>query len=478
MNKKSLITVSTCCAVAAINSVPVQAKDKPNIILINADDLGVMDVGFMGDKRYHTPNLDKLASEGMVFTQAYAAAANCAPSRAAMLSGQWASRTGVYTVGNSARGKAQTRKLIPIKNSTSLPEKNVSLFSALKANGYLTCQIGKWHVSSDPALQGVDVNIAGNHRGGPKSYFSPYKNPQLKDGPKGEYLTDRLTDEAIKFITDNKKKSFFLYFPYYTVHTPLQARKDLLAKYQDREDVHPQYAGMVHALDENIGRLMESVKANGLEDKTIVIFTSDNGGIAAITSQAPFRAGKGSYYEGGVREPFLVRWPGKVKPGTKCDVPISQLDIYPTLLAATGTAKPEGKVLDGVNIMPLLTQSGNIKKRALFWHFPIYLQAYNGQLDDARDPLFRTRPGSTMLYGKWKLHHYFEDDAYELYDLEKDIGERNNLAKQNPEKLEELKKMLNAWRQEVKAPIPTEKNPKYDPDFKPKPKKKKKKKQK
>ncbi|MCM8527894.1 MAG: sulfatase-like hydrolase/transferase, partial [Lentisphaeraceae bacterium] len=220
----------------------LSADERPNVIHINIDDLGVMDVGFMGDKRYSTKNIDKLASQGMVFTNGYAPAANCAPSRACVLTGQLPMRHGVYTVGSSERGKASTRKIIPTENTLHVDDSNLVLPEAFKKAGYVTCQIGKWHIGKDPKTQGVDINIGGSSWGHPKSYFSPYKNPQLADGPKGEYLTDRLTNEAIKFLKENKEKKFFLYFPYYTVHTPLQGRKDLVQKYKDNKDLNANYA--------------------------------------------------------------------------------------------------------------------------------------------------------------------------------------------------------------------------------------------
>lgn len=432
-----------------------------NIVFINADDLGVMDVGFMGNQIYHTPHLDQLASQGMVFTQAYAAAANCAPSRAALLSGQQASRTGVYTVGTSSRGNKETRKLIPTKNTPLLSDEQLTLLDLFQDAGFTTCQIGKWHVGKDPLLQGVDINIGGNHLGHPRSYFSPYRNDNLIDGPEGEYLTDRLTNEAIGFIQRHQDQPFFLYLPYYTVHTPLQGRADLVSNYAGNPDIDAHFAAMVEALDENVGRLLACLDDLGLHNNTIVIFTSDNGGIAAISSQHPLRAGKGSYYEGGIRVPLTVRWPGSVQAGTTCSVPVTGLDFFPTLLEAAGLEKPADTMLDGQSLLPLLTESGELTDRALFWHFPIYLQAYDGEKDEARDPLFRTRPGSALRFEKWKLHEYFEDGTFELYDLEQDPGERENLAASMPEKLLELRAMLERWRLETNCPVPAEHNPHY-----------------
>lgn len=454
--------VLTLLTVGCAQMTDVAAKVRPNVVHIVADDLGVMDVGFMGDVRYHTPNLDRLASQGMVFTEGYAPAANCAPSRACVMTGQNPMFHGIYTVGSSERGRAMTRKIIPTPNKTHLDDDDVLLTEVFKDQGYVTVSIGKWHLGDDPRTQGVDINIGGTQGGGPGrgGYFSPYRNPKLPDGPKGEYLTDRLGTEAVRFIEAHQDQPFFLYLPFFSVHTPIQGKPELVAKYAKRDDVHQEYAAMVESLDQNVGRVMEALDRLGLADETVVVFTSDNGGIRDFSPQDPYRAGKGSYYEGGVRVPFTVRWPGVVKPGTKSDVPVTGLDFYPTYLDILGLEA--SKPLDGESLLEVLKGSGTIETRPIFWHFPIYLQAYNPKTDDGRDPLFRTRPGSTMRYGKWKLHHYFEDMAYELYDLEKDIGERNNLAEQMPDKLRELVAMLDAWRERYNAPVPSTPNPKYD----------------
>ncbi len=435
------------------------AEQLPNVLHIVIDDLGVADVGFMGDERYETPNIDRLAAQGMTFTQGYAPASNCAPSRACVLTGLQSTRHGVYTVGSAARGEASTRKLIPTTNTQYVDDAFVLLPEVFKQAGYATIQIGKWHVGKDPATQGVDINIAGNHRGSPDTYFSPYGNPYLADGEAGEYLTDRLTDEAIRQLEAHRDQAFFLYFPYFTVHTPLEGKAHLIEKYEGREGVNPTYAAMVECLDDNIGRLMDALDDLGLSQNTIVVFTSDNGGIRKFSPQDPYRAGKGSYYEGGVRVPFSIRWPQVVEPGTSSDVPVTGLDFYPTYLDVLGMASQDE--LDGASLLPLLTGQGTFDDRALYWHFPVYLQAYDPASDDGRDPLFRTRPGSTIRYGQWKLHEYYEDGGYELYDLHQDIGELRNLAALMPEKVEELATMLNAWKVDQHAPVPTERNPLY-----------------
>jgi len=437
---------------------------RPNVIYLNADDLGVMDVGFMGSELYHTPNLDRLAKEGMVFTDGYAPAANCAPSRAACISGQWAVRTGVYTVGSSERGDVRDRMLIPTPNRLHLKDEVITIAEEFKRVGYRTAQVGKWHLGEDPTTQGIDINIAGNTRGSPSSYFSPYKNPNLKDGPKGEYLTDRLTDEAITILEKFKDDSFFMYFPFYSIHTPLQGRKDLKKKYLNNKLVHADYAAMIECLDENVGRLMSALDELGLRENTIVLFSSDNGGIRKLSKQDPWRAGKGSYYEGGIRVPITIRWPEVVEAGSTCAVPVTGLDFYPTFLDAIGASPSTGKVLDGRSILSLLTGKGSFPKdRTLYWHFPVYLQNYAGEEDQSRDAKFRTRPGTVLRKGKWKLHEYFEDGALLLFDLEKDPGETHNLAAEKPKKLEALKADMYAWRKRTDSPVPTKLNPKYVP---------------
>ena len=459
--------------------IPIINAEKPHILYINADDLGVMDVSYNNGK-FRTPNIDQLAKDGMVFTNGYAPSANCAPSRACVHSGQWSARHGVYTVGNSDRGASHTRKIIPIKNTVHLPEGTVTMAEVLKAGGYKTIHLGKFHLGKDPLKMGYDVNIGGDHTGSPAGgYFAPWKSGSMKSYndkyPKGTHRIDIYAEKAIEFIDQSKSQPMFIHLSPYMVHTPIQKVPEFYDKYVGK-DINAAYASMVEKFDQCVGKVLAHIKKSGLEDKFLVAFSSDNGGIRAIATQHPYRAGKGSYYEGGVREPLVMRWPGKIKAGSKCETPVCTIDFFPTFLEASGLSSPSGHKLDGVSLMPLMKQSGDIPNRALYWHFPVYLQAYSKEKDDGKDPLFRTRPGSAMRYGKWKLHHYFEDDDFELYDLSADAGERKNLAASMPEKLEELKKMLNKWRTDIKAPIPTEKNPDYDPSKKGTDKKKKKKK--
>jgi arylsulfatase A-like enzyme len=455
--------------VFCLNASGKNKKDlRPNILFIMVDDLGWKDVGYMGSKYYETPNIDKLAASGVIFNNAYAAAANCAPSRACVMSGYNTPRHGIYTVGSSERGKSHTRKLIPTPNTTILADSIQTLAERLKLKGYKTAHMGKWHLGEDPCSQGFDVNIAGSHAGHPKSYFSPYKNLNLEDGPEGEYLTDRLTSEAIKFIQEASQKNkepFFLYLPYFTVHTPLQGKNKLIQKYKRKEGIGGQgnavYAAMVESADENIGRLLQALKSSGIEDNTLVVFTSDNGGIANISSQYPLRAGKGSYYEGGIRVPFILRWPNGFPAGKIYDTHITGLDVKPTILDIVGEDASCDKLLDGESLLPLIKSNQPLSREALFWHFPIYLQKIHPINDQARDPLFRTRPGSVIRMGKYKLHEYFEDGALELYDLESDIGERVNLVKIKPDIAKLLYQKLVEWRETIKAPVPCELNPNY-----------------
>ncbi|MFC2119163.1 sulfatase [Bacteroidota bacterium] len=468
----ALIAGTLSCDNSAKKKMKSISEDLPNIIFIMADDLGWKDVGVYGSKFYETPNINRLAADGMMFTNAYAPASNCAPSRACILTGQNTPRHGIYTVSPSARGNKKTRKIIPIKNTKVLADEKITIAEILKKNGYKTASFGKWHLGDDPCTQGFDINIGGNIAGHPKSYFSPYKNTNIQDGPEGEYLTDRITNEAISFIENNKTNPFFLYIPYFAVHSPLQPKQDLLEKYKSKEVVDGQknakYAAMIEAMDYNIGNILDKLDELNLSDNTIVVFFSDNGGIAAISPQTPLRAGKGSYYEGGIKEPLIIKWPAKIKAAQMSDEIVSGLDFFPTFLKMAEIDISDELTIDGESIMPILLNKGKLKRKALYWHFPIYLEAYNQAKDDGRDPLFRTRPGTVMRMGDWKLHEYFEDGGLELYNLKNDPGERINLANENAEVLGRLHKMMKKWREDINAPVPVEKNPDYDPTFKPK----------
>jgi len=447
------------------SQVGKEIKNRPNVVYINVDDLGWKDLGFMDNGYFETPNIDQFSKQAIRFTNSYASAANCAPSRACLMTGQYAPRHGIYTVSPSARGKSNTRKLIPVKNTDTLPSALVTMADLFKLAGYKTGTFGKWHLGNDPLQQGFDVNVAGSLRGNPgkDGYFSPYKVSNIENGPDGEHLTDRLTSEAIQFLRKNKDAPFFLYLPFYSVHTPILAKEKLIKKYQAKNqnplEINPTYAAMVETMDTNVGRLLKELDKLGLAKNTIVVFTSDNGGIRSIAPQHPLRAGKGSYYEGGTRVPCIIRWPGIVKPDTSSDQPIINIDFFPTFKELLHIELKE-RVLDGQSLLPIL-KGNSTASRPIFWHFPIYLQSYDPAKDDGRDLLFRTRPGSTVLLEGWKLHWYHEDQGIELYYLPDDAGERNNIADKKPKKVAELLEVLKTWQAKVGAPIPTELNPDY-----------------
>ena len=439
----------------------------PNVVLIVVDDLGWMDVGYQGNGRYRTPNIDRLSRQSVRFTDGYAAASNCAPSRASLMTGRYAAYTGVYTVGSPDRGDDRTRRLLSTPNSLFPADSLLLLPEYLHRNGYRTGTFGKWHIGEEPREQGFDVNVAGASNGHPRTYFSPYGMSNLADGPRGEYLPDRLTGEAIRFVDENADRPFFLYLPFYTVHSPIQAPDSTVDRYcrqrSDDKVKEATYDAMVELMDRNVGRLLDRLDRDGLQEHTIVIFTSDNGGVDGYANQDPLRAGKGSYYEGGTRVPLLIRWTGHIEPRVDT-TPVTSLDFYPTLASLAGVAGAPPN-LDGTDLSQLLLAGKPLAERTLFWHFPLYLEGYRNTDAESRDPLFRTRPGSTLRRGKWKLHEYFEDGGVELYDLESDLGERENLAVRLPEVRDRLLAELRAWRRQVGAPVPDQPNPAYDGDF-------------
>ncbi len=440
------------------------AKDqKPNIVFILLDDMGWKDPGFMGSDYHETPHIDKLASEGIVFTNAYANAPNCAPSRACLLSGQYVPRHGVFTVNSAERGSAKKRKLIPPKNKTELNGKVITIAEALKEQGYSTCHIGKWHMGDDnktsPEAQGFDVNIAGDHSGHPKTYFGPFNMTNFTTAIPNEYLTDRLTDEAVQYIKSHNDEPFFLYFSHYSVHTPLQAKDSLIEKYKKKSlgklHNHPVYAAMIESTDYSVGRVLKELENQGIADNTIVVFFSDNGGYGPATSMAPLRGSKGMLYEGGIREPLIVRWPNKIKNSGRCDIPVMGTDFYPTFMDVSGT-KGISQILDGESLLPILIDSNaSLKRKSLYWHFPAYLKGYRNMKNHSG--YWRTTPASAIRKGDWKLIEFFEDAKLELYNLKEDIGESLNLADIFPDKLQELHNDLKAWRTDCNAQIPFEK---------------------
>ena len=469
MNSQILKKLSFLLLLMLLNSCNKESLEKPNIVLIVADDLGWSDLSYMGSEYYETPNIDKLSKSGMTFYNGYASSANCAPSRATMLSGKYHTEHGIYTVRNSDRGSRKTRKIIPIETKTTLDLDFFVIPEMLKEMGYTNGHFGKWHlgdVGFHPEQSGFDVNIGGNRHGGPGGYFAPYPNPQLENEPKGEYLTDRIGDEVVKFIDINKENNFFAYVPFFSVHTPIQSKPDYQKKYSNKEsnEFHNRadYAGMIQSLDENIGKILDKIDALNLSENTLIIFTSDNGGIRAISNQYPLRAGKGSYYEGGIKVPMIFSWKGKIEAKTESYERVSNLDFYPTIKKLVGYN--ESIDLDGEDLTPIF-KGEKLKKRELYFHFPVYLEPYRVQLDSGTDPLFRTRPGTVIIKDNWKLHHYYEDNKFELYDLEKDVSESENLSEIKKEKKNELLIDLNNWRKTNNAPIPSRLNPYYDQKY-------------
>ena len=433
---------------------------RPNIVFILIDDLGWADVGCFGSKFYQTPNIDRLAGQGMRFTDAYAACAVCSPTRASIMTGKYPARLHL-TDWIPGEGDAPTHALLVPKWRKLLPLEEVTIAEALKPAGYVCASIGKWHLGPPqyfPQYQGFDLNVAGGDIGHPASYFWPYEGkthtvPGLKTGGSaGEYLTDRLTDAAEHFIEQNKAGPFFLYFAHYAVHVPLEAKPAVVAKYKNRAPPGGQtnavYAAMVESVDDSVGRILRKLDALGIAGNTVVVFMSDNGGLwPQATSNAPLRAGKGYPYEGGFREPLIIKWPGATQAGTTCCTPVSSIDFFPTLIDIAG-AKLPGPV-DGRSLVPLLKQSGTFEREALFWHYPHYWSSN------------RVRPYGVVRAGDWKLIEFYEDMRVELYDLKNDLSEARDLAKDKPEKTAELRARLHNWRQSVDAQMPVP-----NPDFK------------
>lgn len=453
------------------------AAERPNIVLIFADDLGWKDVGWQGTDFYETPHLDALAQQGMVFTSGYAAAGNCAPSRACLLSGNYTPRHHVYAVQSTDRGPKESQRLVPIPNRSGLAPDNVTVADALKAAGYATGIFGKWHLDGPegamPGEQGFDTV----HQS-----FHTWSDAGIKDpeNPKGVFS---LTRGAGAFIEKNRDRPFFVYLAHYAIHTGLEARPATLKKFQQKaagtQHNSALYAACLHDLDASVGLLLAKLKELDLEKNTLVVFTSDNGGTQE-SSQEPLRGNKGCYYEGGIREPFIARWPGVTAPGSRCDVPVINVDLFPTFLAVAGAPAPDGKTLDGENLLPLLRGGNRLTRPAIFWHFPGYLNTpvIRGRDLDVRTG-FRSRPVTVIRKGDWKLHLYHEEwqldggrarletnHAVELYHLGEDIGERVNLANRQPAKRDELLDDVQAWIISTGARLATEPNPAFDPAVK------------
>lgn len=442
--------------------------NKPNIVFILADDLGWTDLGVTGSDYYETPHIDRLAAEGLLFDNAYAAAANSAPSRACMMTGMYTPRHGVYTVSPPDRGDRTKRKFIAIPNTEDVRADFVTMAEALQQEGYQCGHIGKWHLGDDtdgtgPLSQGFIRNIGGNRAGSPYSYFYPYCLPDkskchlgLDKGRPGEYLTDRLTDEALSFMKSHKEGPFFLHLSHHAVHTALQAPDSLITKYRHKTPgkyhTNAVYAAMIEKLDESVGKVCKAVEELGIAGNTVIIFYSDNGGSEPVTDNYPLNGGKGMPYEGGTRVPLIIKWPGKIEAATHSSVPVTGVDFYPTFVTLAHGKVASG--LDGKDIFTLV--ANNEKNRDLFWHFPAYLESY---LNGGKS--FRAKPYSCIRSGNWKLIYNYEDKSIELFNLREDLGETHNLSESNPEKRNELYLKLMKWIEKTNAPIPAELNPYY-----------------
>jgi arylsulfatase A-like enzyme len=431
----------------------------PNVMLILADDLGWTDLGCFGSDLYRTPHIDRIAREGMKFTQAYSACTVCSPTRASLLTGKYPARLRV-TDWIPGRPPANPKLRVP-DWTKHLPLAETTLAEVFRAAGYATASIGKWHLGGAefaPTLQGFDLNIAGTDLGSPTNgYFAPWKIATLPEGAPGEYLTERMGAEAGKFVRTAVDRPFFLYLPHFAVHTPIQAPPATVAKYRDRappraRHTNPTYAAMIESMDDAVGRVLAALEARGMLDRTIVVFTSDNGGHLPTTSNAPLRLGKGSCYEGGTRVPLIVRWPSVTVPGSVCTEPVITPDLYPTLLAMTGLRDAPGHRSDGVSLEPLLRQRGGIERDALFWHYPHYQLYQQGG----------TVPYAAIRAGDFRLIEFYDGRPTELYNLRHDPSEQHDLAAMQPEKVRALRTRLAAWRQDVGAQMP-EPNPAYDP---------------
>jgi arylsulfatase A-like enzyme len=480
-------------AIGALISCSTESP-RPNFVFILVDDLGWADLGCYGSTFHETPNIDRLAGESLRFTQAYAACPVCSPTRTSIMTGKYPARTGVtdWIKGRQFhQGPQPCDKLLPREFEHEMKLEEITIAEALKEAGYQTFFAGKWHMGEDsiywPEYQGFDINIGGWSVGSPRGgFFSPWKNPRLPNGPEGQNLTDRLTDESIHFLENRGEEPFLLYLSFYTVHTPLQTTPELEAKYEekidrlglDRETMvdaeaewiryaaprgryaerkvqgHPVYAGMMEILDRNVGRLMESLREQGLEENTIVFFMSDNGGLSTAegspTSNLPLRAGKGWLYEGGIREPMFIKWPGAESSGRTSDVPVTSTDFYPTILEMARLPLMPEQHMDGISLVPLMINE-EIEERPLFWHYPHY-------------PNQGGKPGAIVRLGDYKLIEFFEGPSYELYNLADDHGETKDLAAEMPEKVKELTEILDQWQEEIGAEG-MDPNPDYDPNY-------------
>jgi arylsulfatase A-like enzyme len=454
----------------ALATVSLHAGDK-NVVFFLVDDLGIQDMSIEGSTFYETPHIDKLAASGIRFTRGYSACQVCSPSRASIMLGTAPPRHGITDWIGAATGTRWNRndRVLPSANGSKLPAEDVTLAEAMKEAGYTTGYFGKWHIGGEgsfPEDHGFDVNVGGHHRGSPPGgFFSPYRNPKMKDGPEGESLTLRLANETSSFIKQNKDQKFLAVLAFYAVHAPIQTTPELQKKYTEKATKaglvekrfvfdrtkpvrqvqdNPVYAGMMETLDDAVGIVMKTLTDQGIADDTVVIFTGDNGGVSSgdahATACLPFRGGKGRQWEGGIRAPFYVFAPGVTKPKSLSSAPAIGMDFYPTILDLAGIPLKPKQHVDGISLLPAL-KGQEMPKRDLFWHYP----HYGNQGGE---------PSAIIISGDKKLIHYFEDGRNELYDIKADIGEQTDILKQHPEAAAKMKQKLDAWLKDTGALIP------------------------
>lgn len=472
---RSLIQLILVCLIFVFITESFAQDTKPNIVFFLIDDLGYSDVGAYGSEYYETPNIDRLAVEGIKFTNAYSSSMICSPTRAAILTGKNPARLHItHAIPIQGYERLENTQMLGADYVKNLPLEEITIAEALKEAGYKTAAIGKWHVSWEEwgfsENQGFDINIGGGWMGNPGDYFCPYygkwrmteEHPyrewNVVEGCKeGEYLTDRLTDETITFIEENREGPFFAYLQHYAVHTPLQAKDNLIQKYESKPadsikgHTNPVYAAMIESVDESVGRILNKLHDLGISENTIVIFASDHGGHGRITSNWPYRGNKGNFYEGGIRVPLIIKWPDHIKSGVADDTPVISTDYYPTILGLTDLPKKPEQHVDGIDFSPMLLDGKDIKRtEPLYWHYPNY----------AANHPDRATPQSVIRDGEWKMIEYLEDGAVELYNLKDDMKEEHNLAEQFQGKVQQLKNKLEKWRKEANVQMPTP-NPNY-----------------
>ena len=449
------------CLSLTVPLTSLAAERPPNVIVILVDDMGQTDAACYGSRLYVTPHIDQLAKDGVRFTDGYSACTVCSPTRAALLTGKYPARLHL-TDWIAGHDKPKAKLKIPDWQKF-LPLEEVTLAEQLKAAGYATASIGKWHLTPGlaqgdtayyPEKHGFDVNLGGYHRGQPPAYIAPYNIPTLPEGPAGEFLTDREAAEAVKFIEANQGRPFFIYLPHYAVHTPIAGKPAVIESFKAKVQAdatlkqrNATYAALVSSVDDALGTIRASLQRLKLADNTIIIFTGDNGGLLPVTDNSPYRAGKGSAYEGGVRVPLIALWPGHTKAGSVESTPAITLDLYPTVLEMTGI-KPLAAQVDGRSLAPLLN-GGKLDRDAIYWHYPHYHPG-------------GATPYSAIRKGDFRLVHFYEDGRDELYNLAQDIGEKVDLAPAAPAKAQELRAQLDGWLKSVEAQFPTA-NPNYDP---------------